>query len=99
MVFPPHFTRSASIGHRRTHASLGRVPRTTIDVADNRSMVTSLMVSRLNMNADYQSDDPINKSKQQVSTAFSNNSNQIRQGSDQATAQNRVNRKPLLRKR
>jgi len=95
-MFPPHFTKSSGIGHRRKHSALSSIPRNTINVADNRSMTTSLMVARLNMNADYQSSDPINRSKQQISVGFSNNANQMRNGSDEVVAQNR---RPLLRKR
>lgn len=95
-MFPPHFTKSSGIGHRRKHSALSSIPRNTVNVADNRSMTTSLMVARLNMNADYQSSDPINQSRQQISVAFSNNANQMRNGSDETIAQNR---RPLLRKR
>ena len=94
-MFAPQFVKSSGIGHRRKHAALSSIPRNTVNTADNRSMTTSLMIARLNMNADYQSADPINLSKQQVSTGFSNNSNQIRRGSDEVVAQNR---NPLLRR-
>jgi hypothetical protein len=92
---PPHFTKASGIGKRRRHTAMGGIPRTSINVADTRSMYVSHMLSRLNMAADYQSQDPIQASKQQVSTAFSNNSNQLRHGSDSVRAQNR---NPLLRR-
>ena len=59
-------------------------------------MMTSVMVSRLNFQGDYQAADSVNKSKQQVSVGFSNNSNQLRAGSDAVVA---GNRRSLLRKR
>ena len=95
-MFMPHLTKSHSIGQRRKHRSLSEVPRTTTNISDNRSMMTSVMVSRLNFQGDYQAADSVNKNKQQVAVAFSNNSNQLRAGSDAVIAQNR---RSLLRKR
>jgi len=95
-MFMPHLTKAHGIGQRRKHRSLAEVPRTTTNVSDNRSMMTSVMVSRLNFQGDYQAGDSINKSKQQVSVGFSNNANQLRAGSDAVVA---GNRRSLLRKR
>ena len=92
----PQLTKSHSIGQRRKHRALSEVPRTTINISDNRSMMTSIMTSRLNFQGDYQSAESVNKSKQQVSVGFSNNANQLRAGSDAVVA---GNRRSLLRKR
>ena len=92
----PNLTKSHSIGQRRKHRSLSEVPRTSTNISDNRSMMTSVMVSRLNFQGDYQAAESVNKSKQQVSVGFSNNSNQLRAGSDAVVA---GNRRSLLRKR
>ena len=95
-MFMPNLTKSHSIGQRRKHRSLAEVPRTSTNISDNRSMMTAVMVSRLNFQGDYQAAESVNKSKQQVSVGFSNNSNQLRAGSDAVVA---GNRRSLLRKR
>ena len=95
-MFMPNLTKAHSIGQRRKHRSLAEVPRTTTNISDNRSMMTSIMVSRLNFQGDYQSSESVNKNKQQVAVAFSNNANQLRVGSDAVVA---GNRRSLLRKR
>ena len=96
-MFLPNLTKSHSIGQRRKHRSLAEVPRTTINISDNRSMMTSSHgIHALNFQGDYQSSESVNKNKQQVAVGFSNNSNQLRAGSDAVVAQNR---RSLLRKR
>ena len=90
----PHMTKSTPIGVRRRHSRISQVHRSSIDVSNNRAIYVSKMIAKLNMEGDYVSAEPINRNKLQVSQSFSNNSNQLRHGSDEVRA---TNRNPLLR--
>ncbi len=76
----PRLMMSRGLGQRKHVANMDRVNPNTSDALDNRAMGIASLVARALMDVDAQVPNPTNTRQQSSAVAFSNNTNQIRNG-------------------
>jgi len=76
----PHIMRSRGLAKRKHVADMNRVNPTSANMLDNRAAGIARLVAVHLLNNDFQTDLPIDERKQSQAISFSNNANQIRDG-------------------
>ena len=76
----PHLMRSRGLAKRKQVVDMNRVNPTTTNMLDNREAGIARLVAVHLLNNDFQTDLPIDERKQSQAISFSNNANQIRDG-------------------
>ena len=76
----PHIMRSRGLAKRKHVANMDRVNPTSANLLDNRAVGIARLVAKHLLTNDFQTDLPIDTRKQSLAISFSNNANQIRDG-------------------
>ena len=76
----PHIMRSRGLAKRKHVANMDRVNPTSANLLDNRAVGIARLVATHLLNNDFQTDLPTDTGKQSQAISFSNNANQIRDG-------------------
>ena len=76
----PHISRSRGLSKRRQVANMDRVNPQSNNLLDNRAVGIARLIATHKLNGDFQTALPIDSRKQSQAVSFSNNANQIANG-------------------